>query len=335
MPIHTLSDYRDEQSRPNASPMPMPSNWQQSPGNNSATPSYGFGQQFMQYGQTDQRQDDQFWSWNLGDQQPKWYHIFLLCCCPCFVGNPCSPVRKQDYKRMLLTFIFWVTILDIIYFIVEVSIGGVVSTQENPAIGPSQSTLIMLGAKDAFLIKYYYQIQRLFVPIIMHAGFLHLIMNMFVQFTIGLGYERNWKIYRMIPIYVISGIAGNLLSCVAIPNGISVGASGAIMGMIGAKVGNIACRWYKIPPQHRIVQCVSIVIVIAIVMLWGFSSYIDWASHLGGLIMGAFLGFAMFANEIENRVIRTLFIVVPVGLAIIYFITLSLIFALVTTPTVG
>jgi membrane associated rhomboid family serine protease len=151
---------------------------------------------------------------------------------------------------------------------------------------------------------------------------------------LGLGYERNWKIYRIMPIYIISGIAGNLLSCVALPNNISVGASGAIMGLIGAKIANIICRWYKIPPQHRIVQVISVAITVAIVMLWGFSEYIDWASHLGGLAMGLFLGFVAFANEVKNLVIRILFVVVPLGLALIYFITLSLVFGLVTQPIV-
>jgi membrane associated rhomboid family serine protease len=252
--------------------------------------------------------------------------IIRECCSHSYFGSHYSTyVLYSCYSHLA----------QIVYFIIEVSIGGVVSLAENPAAGPGQSTLIMLGAKDAFLIKYSYHIHRLFVPIIMHAGFFHLAMNMFVQFMIGLGYERNWKIYRMMPIYIISGIAGNLLSCVALPNTISVGASGAIMGMIGAKVANIVCRWYKIPPQHRIVQVISVAITIAIVMLWSFSSYIDWASHLGGLIVGALLGFAAFANEIENRVVRTLFIVVPLGLAIIYFITLSLVLGLVTAPTTG
>ncbi|KAL0483840.1 rhomboid-like protease [Acrasis kona] len=333
MPIHTLRDY-EAQDNPQSRPMPVPNQWQggNTSSENTEQPQYGFGQQFMNYGQTDERQDDQFWSWNLGEQQPKWYHILLLCCCPCFVGNPCSPIRRQDYKRMLLTFIFWITILDIIYFIVEVSLGGVVSREVNPALGPGDATLIKLGAKQAYLIKNKYEIHRLLVPIIMHAGFMHLFMNLFVQFMIGLGYERNWKFYRIIPIYVISGIAGNLLSCCALPNNLSVGASGAILGLIGAKLANIICRWYKIPPQHRIVQVISAVITVAIVMLWSFSEYIDWASHLGGLIMGFFLGLAMFANSIENKVIRLLFIIVPSVLAFIFLLITSLMLGLVVKP---
>ena len=117
MPIHTLSEYQDRDatpSRPTSSAMPVPTQWQQQSPGAGESQQGGIGQQFMNYGQqSDQRQDDQFWSWNLGDQQPKWYHVLLLCCCPCFVGNPCSPIRRKDYLRMLLTFFFWITVLDV------------------------------------------------------------------------------------------------------------------------------------------------------------------------------------------------------------------------------
>jgi hypothetical protein len=79
--------------------------------------------------------------------------MLLLCCCPCFVGPPCSDVRKQDYKRMLKTFLFWTTIVQLIYFIVEISYGGITSTSANPSIGPPTEALWKLGAKSAYDIK--------------------------------------------------------------------------------------------------------------------------------------------------------------------------------------
>lgn len=103
--------------------------------------------------QMDAQTDGMFWSWNL-QEPPKWYHMVLLCCCPCFVGPICSDVRKEDYKRMLKCFLFWVTILDIIYFIVELSVGGIASS--NSSLGPPESTLILLGAKYGPKIKNQY-----------------------------------------------------------------------------------------------------------------------------------------------------------------------------------
>lgn len=92
---------------------------------------------------------DQFWSYNLEGQQPKIHHLVLeMCCCPCFVGPPCSDVRKRDYKKMLLSFSFWLTIIQvrrilfkltkcnkIIYFIVELAVGGIAPISQNTVIG--------------------------------------------------------------------------------------------------------------------------------------------------------------------------------------------------------
>jgi membrane associated rhomboid family serine protease len=326
MPVHTLQDYQPVDGDQYQGGVA----YQQAP--MQPMPLHGAQQNMNQFGQTDEdRQDDQFWSWNLPpNAPPQWYHMILLCCCPCFVGNPCSDVRKSDYKRMLLSFIFWISIIDLIYFIVEVSMGGFISPSINPALGPGSDTLYKLGAKNAYAIKVYYHIHRLFVPIIMHAGFLHLFMNLYVQIMMGLGYERNWQIYRVVPIYLISGVAGNLFSCCILSqNDISVGASGAIMGLIGAKVSNVICRWNKIPPQHRIIQVISVLFTIMIIMLWSFSKYIDWASHLGGLLVGFFLGLSFFANSIENRALRVVSILISLLFVVTYFVTLSTVFALV------
>jgi hypothetical protein len=59
---------------------------------------------------------DQFWSPNI-EGRVEWYHLFMLSCCPCFVGNPCSPARKNDYKRMLMSFIFWIILLQVSFCI--------------------------------------------------------------------------------------------------------------------------------------------------------------------------------------------------------------------------
>jgi hypothetical protein len=58
-------------------------------------------------------QSQGFWSNNL-ESEPKWYHYFLMMCFPCFVGNPCSIIRRRDYLKLLTTFIFWISIIDVL-----------------------------------------------------------------------------------------------------------------------------------------------------------------------------------------------------------------------------
>ena len=59
-------------------------------------------------------------------------------------------------------------------------------------------------------------------------------MNGLVQFRIGLQKEFDWGWKTYLFIFLSSGIFGVLLSSLAMPNSIAVGASGAIMGILGA-----------------------------------------------------------------------------------------------------
>ena len=76
---------------------------------------------------------------------------------------------------------------------------------------------------------------RFFMPIFLHADFLHLAMNLISQLVIGSMLERILTLYRTCAIYFLSGIAGTLLGCI-MSTDLSVGASGAIFGLSGAFV---------------------------------------------------------------------------------------------------
>jgi hypothetical protein len=133
----------EDGDRPNTRPLPNP--W-------ASQPTYVEGVEYRPASlgtgyAVPMKNVDQFWSYNLEGQQPKWYHIVLdMFCCPCFVGPPCSNVRKGDYKRMLLSFSFWITIIQVSglfkltkwrmrSFIVELAIGGFAPVSQNSVIG--------------------------------------------------------------------------------------------------------------------------------------------------------------------------------------------------------
>ena len=232
----------------------------------------------------------------------------------------------------------WVSVVQIVYFIVELSVGGFAYpfTRFPPHFGPPGETLILLGAKSSRLIKNNYELWRLVTPIFMHANVLHILFNLLVQLSLGLGYERKWNIFRTIFIYFVSGIGGNLMSCVALVNGVGVGASGAIMGLIGAKLGWIVCNWFKLTVQLRIYHLTSIAFVTLFTLIASFSEYVDWAAHIGGLFLGVFCGLLVFANQWHHKNIkiqRTLQImsgVVGAFVIFVFFLTFSLVFAFAT-----
>jgi membrane associated rhomboid family serine protease len=55
----------------------------------------------------------------------------------------------------------------------------------NPMIGPSAETLVRLGAKDSYLIVVQQEIWRLLSPMVLHAGLIHFVLNMFALWFVG------------------------------------------------------------------------------------------------------------------------------------------------------
>jgi membrane associated rhomboid family serine protease len=74
---------------------------------------------------------------------------------------------------------------------------------------------------------------RLLSPVILHGGIAHLLMNTFSLQQVGPEVERYFGPGRFLAVYAASGIAGNYMSAIMSPNP-SLGASGAIFGIVGA-----------------------------------------------------------------------------------------------------
>ena len=101
-----------------------------------------------------------------------------------------------------------------------------------------QSALIHLGANVASLTLSG-ESWRLFSSVFLHSSFSHLLMNMFALLVVGAVAERILGKWRLLIIWLFSGVFGGLISaCYALRDSdqivISVGASGAIMGIAGA-----------------------------------------------------------------------------------------------------
>jgi membrane associated rhomboid family serine protease len=121
---------------------------------------------------------------------------------------------------------------------------------------------------------------RLGTAAFLHGSLLHLAFNMLVLFTLGPTLERVLRPGRYLLLYVMAAIGGGVASYAFSPIAtVSVGASGAIFGLMGALI--VAGRRLR----YDVTQ---VVILLAINVGIGFiSPGIDWRAHLGGLITGA------------------------------------------------
>ena len=137
------------------------------------------------------------------------------------------------------------------------------------------------------------EIYRLLTGTFMHAGPLylpiHLFFNMYALYIIGTQVENFIGRYRYLIIYLRSAIMGSLLSCVIL-HGDSIGASGAIFGLMGSLVYfGYHYRVYF----GNILKTQIIPLIIFNLLLGFYLSGVDNFAHIGGLIGGVLLTMAV------------------------------------------
>ena len=134
---------------------------------------------------------------------------------------------------------------------------------------------------------------RLLTVTLVHGGILHLALNMYALFIVGPLAESLYGRALYLAIYLLAGLGGSIASYlfVAAP---SVGASGAIFGLFGLAFAATYFHKPLLPARARaITSQIGMLIVLNLVIGFGIGGFaqIDNAAHVGGLIVGGWLGF--------------------------------------------
>mmetsp|Transcript_17860 Transcript_17860/g.26735 ORF Transcript_17860/g.26735 Transcript_17860/m.26735 type:complete len:514 (+) Transcript_17860:113-1654(+) len=132
------------------------------------------------------------------------------------------------------------------------------------------------------------QAWRFFLPIMLHAGLIHAVLNLLVQLQLGGELEKVSGWWRFTLMYFGSGIGGNIFAAVFVPDQISVGASSAIYGLFGVDFVLLFHFW-KITENKFSSLCCSIISTILYLGV-GTLPWIDNWAHFGGFLTGLLLG---------------------------------------------
>jgi membrane associated rhomboid family serine protease len=133
---------------------------------------------------------------------------------------------------------------------------------------------------------------RLLTVTLVHASLLHLAFNMYALWLIGPIVERFYGSAIFVLMYLLTAAAGSVASFLWTDT-TSVGASGAIFGLVGVLVA--AQRTHDPMVDRRTRALISqLVPLIAINLVFDlFAGYIDIAAHVGGLLAGLWLGWLL------------------------------------------
>lgn len=175
--------------------------------------------------------------------------------------------------------------------------------KENPLFGPSAATLEKMGALEWNKVAHGHQGWRLITCMWLHAGVIHLLANMLSLIFIGIRLEQQFGFVRVGIIYLVSGFGGSILSSLFIQQNISVGASGALFGLLGAMLSELLTNWTIY--SNKIAALLTLVFIIAINLAVGILPHVDNFAHIGGFMSGFLLGFVFLLRPqfgwAENR----------------------------------
>ncbi len=166
------------------------------------------------------------------------------------------------------------------------------------------------------------EIYRLFTGIFLHANIMHLAFNCYALYILGSQLESFMGKIKYLLIYLFSGIAGALFSMIFSGGAASIGASGAIFGLMGSLV--YFGYHYRVYLGNVIKSQIIPLIVLNLTI--GFlSSGIDNSAHIGGLIGGALITIALGVKyksstfeKINGWIVSLIFLAFCIYMAFVY-----------------
>ncbi|MFF4832413.1 rhomboid family intramembrane serine protease [Streptomyces sp. NPDC001315] len=173
-------------------------------------------------------------------------------------------------------------------FLVKLSVGDRF-TERFELIG--QAYVPLLGSVEGIAQGQWY---RLLTAMFLHGSYIHILFNMLSLWWIGGPLEAALGRVRYLALYFVSGLAGSALTyLIAAPNQPSLGASGAIFGLFGATAVLMRRLNYDMRP---------VIALLVINLIFTFSwANIAWQAHIGGLVAGVVVGYAMVHAPRERR----------------------------------
>ncbi|MGA2138950.1 MAG: rhomboid family intramembrane serine protease, partial [Verrucomicrobiia bacterium] len=143
---------------------------------------------------------------------------------------------------------------------------------------------------------------RLFTALFLHANLLHLAMNGAGLWIFGSAAEKTMGHWRVLAIFLVAGVLGNLASAFQAHYDVAIGASGGIFGVIGAFV---VCVWRLRSPMYfalrRRLLLVLALMVASDFTIGGLEPQVDNLAHVGGFVAGILLAVLLYPPRDKKR----------------------------------
>jgi rhomboid protease GluP len=194
------------------------------------------------------------------------------------------PQRVVIWREFPVT-IGIIAICVLVYLAMSISSGS-----PSAFVSPSVGDVMKWGGTFGYSILHG-EWWRLVTAVFVHIGIIHIAFNMYVFWGLGLIAERLLGRWNFLATYLLTGIAGNVLSLLLKPNIVGAGASGAIFGLAGVLIAVLQFGRLSVP-NERLSPLKKEVVKLALynLLIGAVVARINNIAHLGGLIYGLLLG---------------------------------------------
>lgn len=155
---------------------------------------------------------------------------------------------------------------------------------------------------------------RLISSTFVHIGIVHLLLNMYALFMIGLFLEPVLGRWKYLAAYLSTGVLASLASLWWHADSVGAGASGAIFGVYGVFTALLTTNLIDKKMRKPLLQSMAVFVVYN--LIYGLKGEVDNAAHIGGLVSGFVLGYVYYFLQQKDRQAK-LFPAIAIVLAIV------------------
>ncbi len=202
--------------------------------------------------------------------------------------RPVEPSRSRRATPAVLGLI----VLNVLMFLVEIRFGGSTNSFTLHSLGALEPVAVLVGG----------QYWRMVAALFLHYGPLHLLVNLYALFVLGPSLEHWIGSLRFTLAYFISGIGSSAGVLLLWRYGLTqadllVGASGSVMGIVGAWAGVLI--GHRHAPQARR-RLLNIALIVGLQTAFDFyTPQVSMAAHLSGFVSGFLLGLFLQPRSLD------------------------------------
>jgi rhomboid protease GluP len=254
--------------------------------------------------------------------------------CPyCGLKNPAMFNRAGFIRNLFFSLdpVRTIIYINVAFYLLSLLLnpGGIFATRDIfDFLSPSNKSLFLLGATGTIPVFQFHHYWTLISASFLHGSILHILFNMMALAQLGPFIVREFGVYRFFNIYILTGIAGYIVSLLfGVP--FTIGASASLCGLIGAIIyfGKSRGGYYGQAIYKQAMGWVAGLVIFGILI----SGINNWA-HAGGLVSGILFAYLLGYNDKKqetpgHRLLAYASILITAGVliwAVIYSLTYTL-----------